>query len=110
MISWLLPYLARDSMPDLNNGPGNDFDSDVSKQIRLCTGSDAPARTKHSCSVISLDMLTSLGQTLWMDTSKKIFYGEKKNKVKKGQLANLASLGSLASNQNNACDASLGEK
>ena len=26
-------------MPDFNNGLGNDFNSDVSKQIRHCTGS-----------------------------------------------------------------------
>ena len=44
--------------PDFNLG--NDFNSDVSKQIRLCTGSGAPARnsqvtcTKHSFGVISL--------------------------------------------------------
>ena len=68
MISWWLPSLANSLTPDFNNGPGNDFNSDVSKQIRLCTGSGAPPRnrqvtcTKHSCGVISLDMLMSLGQ------------------------------------------------
>ena len=68
MISWWLPYLAKSPAPVFHNGPGNDFNSDVSKQIRLCTGSGAPPRnrqvtcTKHSCGVISLDMLTSLGQ------------------------------------------------
>ena len=41
-------------MPDFHNGLGNDFNSDVSKQIRH----SAPARTKHSCGVISLDILT----------------------------------------------------
>ena len=56
MISCWLPYLTKGPTPDFNNGLGNDFNSDVSKQI-------APARTKHSCGVISLDMLTSLGQS-----------------------------------------------
>ena len=27
MISWWLPYLAKDPMPDFNNGPGNDLNS-----------------------------------------------------------------------------------
>ena len=65
MISWWLPHLTKGPTPDFNNGLGNDFNGDVSKQIRLCTWSGAPARnsqvtcTKHSCGVISL---TSLGQ------------------------------------------------
>ena len=64
-----------------------------------------PARIKHSCGVISLDMLTSLGQPTirprrygW-NTSKEgsLRRKKKKNKVEEIQLANLASLGSLAS-------------
>ena len=44
MISWWLPYLAKGPISDFNNGLGSEFNSDVSKQIRLCTGSGAPAR------------------------------------------------------------------
>ena len=63
-------------MPDFNNGLGNDLNSDVSKQIRHCTGSvQVPARTKHSCGVISLGILTSLGQpTIWSAINDKIRY------------------------------------
>ena len=38
MISWWLPYLAKGLTPDFNNGPGNDFSSDVSKQINSALG------------------------------------------------------------------------
>ena len=38
-VFWWLPYLAKGPMPDFNNGLGNDFNIDVSKQIRHCTGS-----------------------------------------------------------------------
>ena len=57
------------------SGLGNDFNSDVGKQLRHCATTrmfrscrctdpavSAPARTKHSCDVISWDMLTSLRQ------------------------------------------------
>ena len=43
MISRWLPYLAKGSRPDFNDGPATDLDSDVIKQIRLCTGSGAVA-------------------------------------------------------------------
>ena len=123
-ILWWLPHLAKDPTPDFNNGLGNDFNSDVSKQIRLCNGLGASARnsqvtcTKHSCGVISF---MSLGQPTvglrrygW-NTSKegslpRITKKKMKNKVEEIQLANLASLGSLASNQSvawYACEASL---
>ena len=66
-----------------------DFNSDVCKQIRLCTGSGAPARTKRSCGVISVDMLTSLDQPTirlrrlygW-NTSKERSLLRKKKKIK----------------------------
>ena len=107
MISWWLPYLVKGPTPDFNNGLGNDFNSDVSKQIRLCTGSGAPAGTKHSSGVISLDILTSLGQSTirvgrygWNTSKEGNLWRkkkEKKNKVEEIQPANLVSLGSLAS-------------
>ena len=31
--------MVKGPTPDFNNGPGNYFNSDVSKQIRHCTGS-----------------------------------------------------------------------
>ena len=86
--------------PDFNLG--NDCNSDVSKQIRLCTGPDAPARnsqvtcTKHSCGVISL---TSLGQPTirlrrygWETSTEGSLRRkkEKKNKVEEIQPANSA--------------------
>ena len=40
-------------------GGYNDFNSDVSKRIRPCTGSGAPARNSQA----HLDVLTSLGQS-----------------------------------------------
>ena len=110
MVSWWLPYLAKGPTPDFNNDPGNDFKSDVSKQIRLCT-KVSPARTKHSCGVISLDMLTSLGQstirlrrygwnTLKEGSLRRKTKRKKKNKVEEIQPTTLASLGSLPSNKN----------
>ena len=83
MISWWLPYLAKGPTLDFNNGPGNGFNVDLSKQ--------------HYCGVISLDMLTSLGQpTIRLrrygcNTSKERSLRRKnKNKVEEIQLANLA--------------------
>ena len=49
MISWWLPSLAKGPTPDFNNGPGNALNSDVSKQIRLCTeSSQEPRKQKGS--------------------------------------------------------------
>ena len=77
--------MAKGPTPDFNLG--NDCNSYVSKQIRLCSGSGAPARNsqvtciKHSCGVIGL---TSLGQPTirlrrygW-ETSTEGVYGEKR--------------------------------
>ena len=94
----MVNILARGPTPDFNNGLGNKFNSDVSKQIRLSTGSGAPAR---NILVVQLAW-TSLGQPTirlrrygW-NTSKEV---RKTMKVEEIQLADLASPGSLASNQ-----------
>ena len=53
----LVTISGQGPMPDFNNGLGNDFNSDVSKQIRHSTRSVH----LHERNIISLDMLTSLG-------------------------------------------------
>ena len=90
MISWRLPYLAKGPTPDFNNGLGNDFNNDVSKQIRLCTGSGEPARNSQVT-------LTSLGQSTirlrrygW-NTSKEGSLRRKTKKVEEIQRTNLVS-------------------
>ena len=92
MIPWWLPHLARGPTPDFNNGLENDFNNDVSKQIRLCAGQvHLHQPNNDSCGIISLDMLTSLGQSTirlrrygW-NTSKEVYGEERKKKKKKGK-------------------------
>ena len=61
MIVWWIPYLAKVPTPDFNNGPGNDFIVTYINKLDSALGQCTC--TKHSSGVISLDMLTSLGQS-----------------------------------------------